>query len=49
MPTASCPRSAGPAPGAAHPDDAERMESYRRLGEELRSTAGVLDSRFPSD
>jgi anti-sigma factor RsiW len=33
---------------AAHPDDAERMESYRRLGEELRSTyEGVLDEPVP--
>lgn len=33
---------------AAHPDDAERMESYRRLSEELRSTyEGVLDEPVP--
>jgi anti-sigma factor RsiW len=33
---------------AAHPDDAERIESYRRLAEELRSTYhGVLDEPVP--
>jgi anti-sigma factor RsiW len=33
---------------AAHPDDAERMETYRRLSEELRSTyEGVLDEPVP--
>lgn len=33
---------------AAHPDDAERIESYRRLAEELRSTyQGVLDEPVP--
>ncbi|HEV2431146.1 MAG TPA: anti-sigma factor [Burkholderiales bacterium] len=33
---------------AAHPDDAERMESYRRMSEELRSTyEGVLDEPVP--
>jgi anti-sigma factor RsiW len=32
----------------AHPDDAERIESYRRLAEELRSTyEGVLDEPVP--
>jgi anti-sigma factor RsiW len=33
---------------AAHPDDAERIENYRRLAEELRSTyQGVLDEPVP--
>jgi anti-sigma factor RsiW len=33
---------------AAHPEDAERIESYRRLAEELRSTyEGVLDEPVP--
>jgi anti-sigma factor RsiW len=33
---------------AAHPEDAERIESYRRLAEELRSTYhGVLDEPVP--
>jgi len=33
---------------AAHPDDAERIESYRRLAEELRGTyQGVLDEPVP--
>jgi anti-sigma factor RsiW len=33
---------------AAHPEDAERIESYRRLGEELRSTyRGVLEEPVP--
>jgi anti-sigma factor RsiW len=33
---------------AAHPEDAERMESYRRLSEELRSTyEGVLEEPLP--
>jgi anti-sigma factor RsiW len=33
---------------AAHPDDAERIESYRHLAEELRSTyQGVLDEPVP--
>ena len=33
---------------AAHPDDAERIESYRRLAEELRSTyGGVLEEPVP--
>ena len=33
---------------AAHPDDAERIESYRRLAEELRSTyQPVLDEPVP--
>jgi len=33
---------------AAHPDDAERIESYRRLAEELRGTyRGVLDEPVP--
>ena len=34
---------------AAHPEDAERMESYRRIAEELRApTKGCWTSRFPS-
>jgi anti-sigma factor RsiW len=33
---------------AAHPEDAERIENYRRLAEELRSTyQGVLDEPVP--
>ena len=33
---------------AAHPEDAERIESYRALAQELRSTyAGVLDEPVP--
>jgi anti-sigma factor RsiW len=33
---------------AGHPDDAERMESYRRIAEELRATyEGVLDEPVP--
>ena len=33
---------------AAHPDDAERMESYRRIAEELRATyEAVLDEPVP--
>jgi anti-sigma factor RsiW len=33
---------------AAHPEDAERLESYRRLAEELRSTyEGVLEEPIP--
>jgi anti-sigma factor RsiW len=33
---------------AAHPDDAERIESYRRLAEEVRSTYGaVLEEPVP--
>lgn len=33
---------------AAHPDDAERIENYRRLAAELRSTyGGVLDEPVP--
>jgi anti-sigma factor RsiW len=33
---------------ASHPDDAERIESYRRIAEELRSTyKGVLDEPVP--
>lgn len=33
---------------AAHPDDAERIESYRRIADELRSTyQGVLDEPVP--
>jgi anti-sigma factor RsiW len=33
---------------AAHPEDAERIENYRRLAEELRSTyEGVLDEPVP--
>jgi anti-sigma factor RsiW len=33
---------------AAHPDDAERIEGYRRLSEELRSTyAGVMEEPVP--
>ena len=33
---------------AAHPEDAERIESYRRLAEELRGTyQGVLDEPVP--
>ncbi|MGH8724755.1 MAG: anti-sigma factor family protein, partial [Burkholderiales bacterium] len=33
---------------AAHPDDAERIEGYRRLAEELRGTyRGVLDEPVP--
>jgi anti-sigma factor RsiW len=33
---------------AAHPDDAERIESYRRLGQEVRSTYGaVLEEPVP--
>lgn len=33
---------------AAHPDDAERIESYRRLAQELRGTYhGVLDEPVP--
>ncbi len=32
----------------AHPEDAERIENYRRLAEELRSTyQGVLDEPVP--
>jgi anti-sigma factor RsiW len=34
---------------AAHPDDAERIESYRRLADELRSTyQSVLDEPVPA-